>query len=156
MNISLKSSKRERQVSYSSKNNVVPIEKIVAILSYFTWGIVGFAWLLLAAFMKQTLRPFVKYHIYQSVFLSILFVLFSHILVFVINLLGYIPVVNIVVGAIVFFLKTTVLTIGWMQLSIIDIVLWLFILYLSLGAYKSKYSYVPWVSDIIKYNINRS
>ena len=43
------------------------IEKLVSALSYITSGFVGFIWLLLGIFTKSKVRPFMKYHIFQSI-----------------------------------------------------------------------------------------
>ena len=56
------------------------IERIVAALSYFTMGFAGFIWLILGLFTKARLRPFMQYHIFQSIFISIAYFLESSVL----------------------------------------------------------------------------
>ncbi len=156
MNIFLKNSKREKKVSYSNRNTVLPIEKVVAILSYFTFGFVGFIWIIIGAFLKQSLRPFIKYHIFQSIFLAILFFIVSHVLIFVMNVLAFIPILNILMSALAYATSVAIINIAWIHLSIVQIIILAVTIYLSAGVLKGQYSYVPWVSEIIKYNINRS
>ena len=78
------------------KNNSEPflIERIVAAFSYITMGFVGFIWLILGLFTKARLRPFMQYHIFQSIFLSIGFVLLYYIVGFISNILSIIPFIN--------------------------------------------------------------
>lgn len=136
-------------------NQVVPIEKIISILSYFTFGMVGFVWIIIGAITKQNLRPFIRFHIFQSIFLSILFFLVSNFLILIINMLQIIPGINILAGILSFFFAVSIINIGTLHLSIVQIAILLLLIYLSIGVLKGKYSYIPWVSDIIKYNIGR-
>lgn len=139
----------------NNTNNILPAEKIIAILSYFTFGLVGFVWVIIGAITRQNLKPFLKYHIYQSIFLAILFFIVSHLLIFIINILIIIPVINVIAGALAYFFSVSVIDIGNIHLSIVRLLVLIVTIYLSLGALKGKYSYIPWVSDIIKYNIGR-
>ncbi len=155
MNIFLESLKSERKVSYSPKNNILPAEKIIAVLSYFTSGIVGFVWVIIGTLTKQNLRPFLKYHLFQSIFLAILFFIISQAVILVLNVLGFIPFVNVLVLAITFAFNVSIINLPHVHLSIIQVALLALTIYLSLGVINGKYSYIPWVSDIIKHNIGR-
>lgn len=115
----------------------------------------GFVWLVLGAIMKQSLRPFIKYHIYQSIFLSILFFIVSNFLILVVNMLQVIPVINLLAGAISYFFAVSIISLGFLHLSIVQIGIFALVVYLSVGVINNKYSYLPWVSDIIKFNIGR-
>lgn len=141
--------------NYYRNNDILPIEKIISILSYITFGMAGFVWLIFGAFMKQSLRPFIKYHIYQSIFLSILFFIVSNFLILIVNMLQIIPVINLLAGAISYFFAVSIINIGFLHLSIVQIGIFVLIVYLSVGVVNNKYSYLPWVSDIIKVNIGR-
>lgn len=144
--------------NYRNRGNgsgVVPAEKLIAVLSYFSFGIVGFAWIILGALMKQKLKPFLQYHIFQAIFIAFLFFILSHLLIFIVNILGYIPYLNAVILFITYALTVPLIAFAFIKLSIVDILLLVLIIYLSLGASKGKYSYIPWVSDIIKYNIGK-
>ena len=67
---------------YSYQNNIPTMsERIIAVLSYVTSGIVGIIWLLLATITKSNLKPFLKYHIMQSIFLMLLYYLAAHLLI---------------------------------------------------------------------------
>lgn len=140
-------------MSYSYKNNILPAEKVIAMLSYFTCGLVGFIWVIIGAVTKQNLKPFLKYHIYQSIFLSILFFIVSHLLIAVLNILGYIPYLNALLGFMAFFLSVSIIHVAWVQLSIIQMAILIVTIYLSVGVVRGQFSYIPWVSDIIKHNV---
>ena len=140
--------------SYSYKQNIPSMsERVIAVLSYVTSGIVGIIWLLLAALAKSKLKPFLKYHIMQSIFLMLLYYLAAHMLIFVLNILTYVPFFNAIISTLNFFLNISLLNFGPFHMSIINILIFLFIIYLSCGTLKGKYVYVPWVSNVIKGNI---
>ena len=125
-----------------------PIERIVSPLSYLTMGLVGFVWLIIALFTKARLKPFLQYHIFQSIFISILFTVISIFIGWISNILGLIPFINVIVAQITFLLNTPIL----FNYSIIQVVLYGFLLYLAATSFMGKYSYVIWVSDIIEQN----
>ena len=139
---------------YSYQQNIPSMsERVIAVLSYVTSGIVGIIWLLLAALAKSNLKPFLKYHIMQSIFLMLLYYLVAHLLIFVLNILTYVPFFNAIISTLNFFLNISLFNFGPFHMSIINIFIFLFIIYLSYGTLKGKYVYVPWVSYVIKGNI---
>ena len=139
---------------YSYQQNIPSMsERVIAVLSYVTSGIVGIIWLLLAALAKSNLKPFLKYHIMQSIFLMLLYYLVAHLLIFVLNILTYVPFFNAIISTLNFFLNISLLNFGPFHMSIINILIFLFIIYLSYGTLKGRYVYVPWVSNVIKGNI---
>ncbi len=127
------------------------IERIVSALSYLTMGLVGFVWLLLGLFTGASLTKFTQYHIFQSIFISVSFVLLSMLFGFVVDFLTIIPVINKIVAAIMFLLNMPV----FLNFSLIKLCVYLLMFYLALTSFSGKYSYVPWVSDIIEQNISR-
>lgn len=114
-----------------------------------TAGLVGFIWLVIAALGKKTVRPFLMYHIMQSIFLSILFYLISILGEMIYVILYRIPIIN----AIPYFINMPVPFL--FGLSVIQVITTAIILYLAVTAFMGMYSYVPWVSDIIKGNTQR-
>lgn len=125
-----------------------PIERIIAPLSYLTMGMVGFIWLIIALFSKVRLKPFLQYHIFQSIFLSILFAVISLLIGWISNILSIIPILNRLVAQITFLLNSPFLF-GY---SIIQTILYIFLFYLAITSAMGRYSYVIWVSDIIESN----
>ncbi len=135
------------------RNNSQPfmIERIVAALSYLTMGFVGFIWLILGLFTRANLRHFMQYHIFQSIFISIAFVLLSYIVDFMSNILSFIPLINKLVAQLTFLLNMPFI----FDFSIIQVIIYLFLIYLAITAFMGKYSYVPFVSEIIDQNVRR-
>lgn len=128
------------------------IEKIIAALSYITFGFVGFFWLLLGIFTKNNLRPYLKYHIFQSIFISIAYFLLSAFLGLIMNILSLIPFVNQLVLQFTFYLNAPLL----LGFSLIQAVIYAVIAYLVITSFQGQFSYLPWISEIIKTNVRNS
>ncbi len=132
------------------KSYAVPslFEKLTAVLSYI-FPLIGFVFIILAALMKKDLKPFLKYHIFQSIFIAFALWLVLTGLMYLFNLLSYIPVLKNIIGMITFFLNTPL----FLGFSIVTFIYCIFIIYLIVGVLRGSDSYVPWVSDIIKTNL---
>lgn len=129
-----------------TSKKIFPIERILSAATYLTAGGVGFVWLIIAAFLRKRVTPFLMYHIMQSIFISLLFYIVSLLgnLIFVI--LYKIPIIN----AIPYFLNLPIAFL--FGLSIIQVFTTTIILYLAITSGLGYYSYLPWVSNIIKGN----
>lgn len=125
------------------------IERIVAALSYITMGFAGFIWLIIGIFTKSPLRPFMQYHIFQSIFISIAYFLLSYILGFLLNILSFIPLINQLTAQITFYLNTPLFGVY----SIIQVIVYGIIIYLAVTSFMGMYSRFPWISDIIDQNL---
>lgn len=129
-----------------TSNSPYPIEKILSAASYLTAGGVGFVWLIIAAFLRKRVAPFLMYHIMQSIFISILFFLASILGQLILVIIYKIPIINVIP----FLLNTPIQFV--FGLSIIQVFTTTIILYLAITSGLGYYSYLPWVSDIIKGN----
>lgn len=127
------------------------IERVVASLSYLTMGMAGFIWLIAGLFTNARLKPFLQYHIFQSIFISLGFTVLSLFIGFVSNILSFIPLINKLVAQIGFLFNMPIL-LGY---SLIQIVIYTVLIYLAGTSFLGKYSYIPWISDIIGQNISR-
>lgn len=132
-----------------SQTEPLLIEKIIASLSYITFGFVGFIWLLIGLFTKNNLRPYLKYHIFQSLFISIAYFLLGAFLGLIMNILSIIPIVNQLVLQITFYLNAPIL----FGFSLIQAVVYGIIFYLVITSFQGQFSYLPWISEIIKANV---
>jgi len=128
------------------------IEKIIAGLSYITLGTVGFIWLIIGIFTKNTLKPYLQYHIFQSIFLAIGYFLLSHLLGMVMNILSMIPFVGGLIMGITYYLNMPLI----FEYSLIQMVCYTIIAYLVVTSAQGQFSYIPWVSEIIKANVRNS
>lgn len=127
------------------------IERIVAALSYLTMGMVGFVWLIIGLFTNARLKPFLQYHIFQSIFISLGFAVLSILVGWVSNLLSVIPFINKVVAQINFLLNMPLI----FDYSLLQTAIYAFLAYLAITSFMGRFSYIPWVSDIIDQNISR-
>ena len=125
---------------------------IVSCLTYPTCGIVGIIWLLISfGIIKKTPKPIILYHIYQSIFLWMLIALLSFVLNILINIIIRIPIIGTPVGNIILFFNTPI----YFGLSIINLFISLLFIYLMLCAIMGRYSNLPFISKIIKWNVER-
>lgn len=134
------------------KSEPLLIEKIIAALSYITFGFVGFFWLLLGIFTKNTLRPYLKYHIFQSLFISIAYFLLGQFLGLIMNILSMIPFINQLVLQLTFYFNAPLI----FDFSVIQIFVYSIIIYLVATSFQGQFSYLPWISEIIKANVKNS
>lgn len=125
-------------------------DRFVAITSYYTFGLTGLVWIVASYLIfKTTLTRFTSYHIYQSIFISILLAVFTMAINFIFDLVIKIPFIghflasfyHYVFGHPVFY-----------TFSLFHFVLFALLTYLSLGAFLGKLSYFPFISDVIKAN----
>lgn len=125
------------------------IERIVVSLSYLTMGFIGFIWLILGAFTKSQSSDFVRYHIFQSIFISILLFILNVLLGIINDVLSVIPFVKVFTQQIYYLFNAPM----FMNYSIIQMAMYLFIAYLMITSALGIYTYVPFVSDIISQNV---
>lgn len=135
-----------------SQTQPLLIEKIIASLSYMTMGLVGFIWLLIGIFTKSNLRPYLKYHVFQSIFISIAYFLASALLGLIMTILSIIPFVNQIVLRLTFYFNAPFI-IGF---SLIQLVVYAVILYLVITCLQGQYSYLPYISEIIDANVKNN
>ena len=129
------------------------LDRLVGVLTYFTFGMAGFIWLLVIYFTKGKLRNFAAFHIYQSIFLGLLLTVVSWAMEYVFIILYKIPFLGTYVEKLFILLVKTPIYLAPLNFSILYAVTFVSIAYLSIGAIIGKLSYVPWVSDIIKANL---
>lgn len=123
-------------------------EKLVAGASYI-FPLVGFVFVIITALLKKDMKAFLKYHIFQSIFIAFTVWIVVSGLGFLMKFVSYIPGVKNVVGIITFFLNTPL----FYGFSIITFLYFLFVIYLIIGVLRGSDSYVPWISDVIKTNL---
>ena len=142
--------KQEKEICLKQSSSVYPIERIISAVSYLTAGLAGFVWFVIAVLIKKHIRPFLMYHIMQSIFLSIAYYLFIELYKLVFIAFAKIPLIN----SLVFFINGLLfspLPIFW-GLSILQVFTTTVVCYLVITSFMGLYSYIPWVSDIIKGN----
>lgn len=127
------------------------IERIVSALSYLTVGFVGFIWLIIGLLRRTRLTPFLQYHIFQSIFISIGYVLLTMLIGIILNLLSVIPLINVLAAQIAFWINSPFI----FGFSILQTAIYLLLFYLAGTSLMGKFSYVPFISEIIEQNVRR-
>lgn len=135
------------QPPYNKPQTIAPGEKIIAAASYLTAGLIGFFWIILSQVTGSRLKTFLRFHIYQSIFLSILYYVFNAILGIFISIVVVVPFLGSLIYKIYFWLFDLKLIFGH---SIVDTFIVAVILYLVLNTFKGRQGNLPWISDIIK------
>ena len=133
-------------------NSPTFFERLIVVANYITFGIVGFAWLIINAIRGDKLTSFLQYHIFQSFFLVMLYWLLSVFISLIAQILSFIPIITILVLKILFYFNTPFF---FGKYSLISGTVSLIILYLVLSSFQGKYSYIPWVSDIINRTVRK-
>ena len=77
---------------------VLPIEKIISILSYLTMGIVGLVWLIIAYYIKKKPKYFLAYNIYQSIIISVFLAIFKLLIGLILSVIALIPFLDFIVA----------------------------------------------------------
>lgn len=124
------------------------MERLISAATY-VFPLIGFVFIIIAVLMKKDMKPFLKFHIYQSIFIAFALWLLVTGLGFALGLVSYIPVVKNIVSMITFYLNLPL----FFGFSVITLVYFIFLVYLITGALIGRKSYVPWVSDIISVNL---
>ncbi len=122
-------------------------ERIIVVTNYITFGLVGFAYLIINAIRGGRMTTFLQYHIFQSFFLVMFYWLLSVFISLIAQVLSFIPFINILILKILFFFNNPIF---FGHYSLVSGTVSLIIVYLVLTSIQGQYSYIPWVSDVIK------
>ena len=69
-------------------------DRVVSVLTYFTFGLFGIIWLIYVNVAKKHMNNFITYNIYQSIFISIIFSVFGYLYEFLLKIFSVIPFVG--------------------------------------------------------------
>ena len=123
------------------------LEKLIAGINYISFGMVGFIYMIINAIRGGRMSVFLQYHIFQSFFLVMFYFLIGVFVSLVAQILSFIPFINILVLKLLFYFNAPFF---FGKYSVISGTVSLIIVYLVLTSVQGQYSYIPWVSDIIK------
>lgn len=129
-----------------NNNHTVTVpDRIFSFLSYISAGWIGLIVLILLYFMKRNSSRFLRYNVFQAIFISLLFYVIAMGLGYVLKLLSFIPFVNLIIANI-----TLLFTHGLIfDYSIIQIGILGLVIYLAISSLLGKTPRVYWVSNII-------
>ena len=130
---------------YKSKTPVSIGDRIISVISYVTAGWVGLIYMVILYFMNKPASLFLRYNIFQSIFISFFYFLLCMIFGFISNILLQIPLINALVSWFILLFNRPVI---FEYSAIQTLVMGLFI-YMSVMALMGKMPRVYWVSKII-------
>lgn len=130
---------------------IMPIEKIISILSYFTMGIVGLAWFLIARLSGKNLKYFLMYNISQSMVIAIILAIVKILLDFLIPILWIIPIINYIASAINLIYSVKIIRLYFINISftIFELLIFILLLYIVTGVILGRIFYVPVLTKLM-------
>lgn len=131
-----------------NKTVIHPIEKIISVLTYITFGIVGLVWYLVAIFTKKKLKFFLMYNIIQSMIISVFLAFFRFAMTTVLMILAKIPFLGIVAALInfIYTIKIIKLPIFHISFTLEQFLVTLLIAYIIWGVVLGKIFYIPYLT----------
>ncbi len=130
---------------YKSQTPVSIGDRIISVISYVTAGWVGLIYMVILYFVRKPASLFLRYNIFQSIFISLFYFLLCMIFGFISNILLQIPLINALVSWFILLFNRPVI---FEYSAIQAFVMGLFI-YMSVVALLGKMPRVYWVSKII-------
>lgn len=133
-------------------NYINLIERLVACLTYPTCGFLGLIFLILSNWLfKKNPKPITLYHIYQSFLIWMFIMAITFVLSLFIDIIIKIPVIGTFFANIILFFNTPI----HFGMSIINLFIVLITIYLMLGGILGRYTKIPFISKIVKWNIDK-
>lgn len=122
-------------------------DKLISSFSYLTVGWVGFIWVIICAITGRRMKPFVRYNVFQSIFIGVITAIIKILFSITFNVVMIIPFINKIIGFLVFYTIQAQLIFGFSLLKFAFILL---IVYLAWHAFIGRYSEIPWISKAVK------
>ncbi len=120
-------------------------DRLVSFLSYITAGWGGMIVMAILYFRKKNPSRFMRYNIFQSIFISLMFFIISAGIGLILKLLSYIPFLNYIVAYFVLqFTKPVFFEYSLVQVFIVGLTL-----YMAVVSLLGRYPRVYWVSSKI-------
>ncbi len=129
-------------------NNTIT-DRVVSVLSYYTFGIFSIIWIIFANVTKKRISPFLSFNLYQSIFVSVCLAVVSLIYSIAINFISVIPFVGNLAKSFDLFFNQTPL---YFTFSISGLLVTILATYLAIMSLLGKKPYLPVISDIITSN----
>ncbi|MBR6098765.1 hypothetical protein IKP85_03375 [bacterium] len=123
-------------------------ERILAALTYMTAGTVGIVWLIVTTVRGNLPSRFGLYHIMQSIFIYLCYIIVNWIFWTVTELLSNIPFLNRLIRQLIYLFNGP-FVFGY---SVMQCLIYGVLLYLIVFSFMGLYAYLPFFSDVIKAN----
>ncbi len=124
-------------------------DRLVSSVSYITAGWGGLIVMIILYFRRKNPSRFVRFNVFQSIFISLLYFVLAMGFGLIMKFLSYIPFINYLVAQIGFFFNRPIL----LEYSLIQVFTIGLILYMALTSLFGKYPRIYWVSRIIDHNV---
>lgn len=129
--------------------NISLTDKIVSVLTYYTFGIFGLIWLVYAYLAKKSINSFCMFNIYQSIFISVMLYIISLLWGIAIGFISVVPLIGKFMVFLDVFINQTPM---YFSFTLSGFVLMVFLSYLAVLSFLGKKPFVPYVSNIIRSN----
>lgn len=124
------------------KENITFLDKIVSTLSYITFGLIGFIWIVFCYIRGENIKRFLKFNCYQSIALGlILYILQMAVHIF----LKFIELIPFIGSQFINLLQVPI--VAWF--SLIQLIILLVTIYPAIWSIMGKYPKFPYISDHI-------
>ncbi|MBO5385796.1 hypothetical protein J6A64_05720 [bacterium] len=127
------------------RRSVGIVDRLVAFLSYITAGWFGMIYCIVLFIAKKMPSRFVRYNVFQSIFISLLYFVLSFGFGLILKFLSYIPFLNYLVATITFQFNRPVL----FDYSLIQVFMIGLTIYMAMISLLGRRPRVFWVSRII-------
>lgn len=128
---------------------ITAIERVVSALTYVTVGWFGLIYCVILQFQKKRISNYIRFNVYQSVFIALLFFLCCAVFGLIFTILSHIPIIQKFVSWIQLVLLSPIL----FDRSIIQLLIGSIILYSAIMSLLGREPRIYWVSKIIDQNI---
>ncbi len=120
-------------------------DRLISCASYLTAGWAGLIFCVIFYFRKKHLSRFLRFNVFQSIFISLLYFVLAMGLGLICELLSKVPFINVAVSFVYFLLSRPII----LDYSIVQILVLGLVVYMSLFSLLGKYPRVYWISKII-------
>ena len=133
-------------------SKVLPLEKIISILSYASMGIVGVLWIIFAYVMKKNLRFFLMYNISQSMVISITLAIIKLALDLILPILSVIPILNYISAIFNYLISIKLIRLYPLGISftILELIVFIILAYICIGVVVGRIFYVPVLTNLMQ------
>ena len=133
------------------ENNILPIEKIISVLSYATMGIAGLIWVIIAYICKRHIKYFLMFNITQSMVISIILAIVKLFVGLIMQLLTYIPFLNFISAILNYVLSIKIIRVYSLGLSfsLFEFFIFILLIYIIIGVCLGKIFNVPYLTKLI-------
>ncbi len=135
----------------NNNTNVLPIEKVISLLSYMSMGIIGLVWYIIALLLKRKLKYFLLYNISQSMIIAIILAIFKLFIDIILMLISKIPFLDFIVALFNLIISIKIIrfhTLGF-SFTLIEFLVFLLLLYISIGVILGKIFYIPFLTKFM-------